>query len=56
MLKMSSSDEHMVSHTFVSIETVLTTGTGISSYCVLLEANQIRVTQLLAHRDSAASH
>lgn len=42
MLRMSSSDEHMLSHMFVRIETVVTTGTRISSFCVLLESNQIK--------------
>lgn len=52
--RLSSSDEHMISHMFVWIETVVITGTGISSYSVLLESNQSRMTQLLAHSDGAA--
>lgn len=54
MLRISLSDEYMISHTFVSEETVLTTATWISSYCVPLESNQSRVTQLLAHSDCNA--
>lgn len=49
--RLGLSDEHMISHTFVLLETLVTTGTGISSYYVLLESNQSTVAQLLVHSD-----
>lgn len=53
MLRMSLSDEHMISHTAESIETGVTTATWISSYRTPLESNHGRVTRLLAHTVTA---